>query len=75
MTKMNPDDFPRPTGINLPELPGDLLDLPDELEIPDIELNPRILFSVLETGVPLLMLPVRIETRFYHEQERLRILS
>ena len=45
------------------DLPG--IDLPN--------LDPAVLFSLLRADIPLLMLPVRLETRFYHNPDRLRI--
>jgi hypothetical protein len=45
-------------------------DIPD-IELPDI--NPAVLFHALKTSMPLLMLPTRLETRFYKNPARLRI--
>ncbi len=53
-----------PVGPQIPEIP----DLPD---MPDLE--PSIVFRALSQNIPFLMLPVRIETRFYHNPHRLRI--
>jgi hypothetical protein len=55
--------------MNIPGIP-DGTDLPD-IELPDI--NPAVLFNALKTNLPLLMLPARLETRFYKNPDRLRI--
>ena len=47
--------------------------IPDgpDIELPDI--NPAVLFNALKSNLPLLMLPARLETRFYKNPDRLRI--
>ncbi|MBK8034814.1 MAG: hypothetical protein IPK17_35990 [Chloroflexi bacterium] len=55
-------------GRSAAELPGG--GLPD-IDVPDI--NPLVLYSLLSADVPLLLLPVRLETRFYRDPNRLKI--
>ncbi len=63
-----PTGAPPETGRSATESPGG--GLPD-IDLPDI--NPLALYSLLNADVPLLMLPVRLETRFYRDPNRLKI--
>src|SRR5262245_18419588 len=71
----NRPDRPNRPGRERParELPGG--GLPD-IDLPDIELpeiRPLELFNLLNAEIPLLMLPVRLETRFYRDPNLLKI--